>query len=116
MDDNIKNLFLECRYGTQQSLLDEPFFTFSALLCHANDTPKDYTLRDPASMCGNGFSNTITTSDTILMEEILPSEVYQHETRDWKNYNHSLNLSASASSYGMSDSEESYVTKFSSRT
>jgi hypothetical protein len=109
MNDNIENLFLEGRYGTQQSLLDEPLFTFSALLRHANNTPKDYTSREPASMCGNGFSNTITQPDTISMEEILPSEVYQHETRDWENYNHSLDL-------GMSDSEESYVAKVSSRT
>jgi hypothetical protein len=108
MNDDVTNMFSVA--STQQSPLDEPFFTFSAMLRHA------CTVQDLASMYDNSFFDKPAGSNAISMEEILPFEVYQDGPGDWNEYSHNLDLCDGASPYGISDSEEKCVTKTSIRT
>lgn len=95
---------------THQSPLDEPFFTFSAMLRHANTIPNPCTLQDNDSMFDNSFFNELQQSNSISMEEIVPFEMH-HQAGSWDNYDYNLDLFDSASFHGMFDNEDAYVTK-----
>jgi hypothetical protein len=107
MDGINSNMFLMA--ATQQSPLDQPFFSFSAMLRDANAMPKANTLQDP-DMCGNSSFHRIPEPSTISMEELFPSEMDQYEIDNWTAYDHSLGLRESPSFHDLSDSEETYVT------
>lgn len=106
--ENITNMFSVA--NTHQSPLDEPFFTFSAMLQHANATPKPCTPKDNDRLFDNSFFNELQESNTISMEEILPFETY-NQAGSCDDYDYSLDLFNSASLHGMFDTADAYVTK-----
>ncbi|KAH5622323.1 hypothetical protein HBI68_249380 [Parastagonospora nodorum] len=90
---------------THQIPLDEPFFTFSAMLQHANATPKPCTPKDNDRLFDNSFFNELQESNTISMEEILPFETH-NQAGSCDDYDYSLDLFNSASLHGMFDTAD----------